>query len=279
MRATTREHHRRRMARVAQHIADNVDGDLSLDRLAEVACLSPFHLHRVYRYITGETVADTIRRQRLHRAAGDLLRSDEPIARVARRAGYGSIAAFTRAFAADHGRPPATFRASRNDRLRPRRGDRAMYDVSVKGFEGAHVAALAHHGAYGEINRSFEQLTPFAFARGLFEEGARWFAIYYDDPETVPEQALRSDACVEIGPGTPLVPGLRAAEIAATRVASVVHKGPYSEIQAAYRHLYRTWLPRSGEEAADRPCFEQYLNNPRSTPASELLTEVFLPLR
>ena len=59
----------RRLRRVVDHIHDNPDGDLSLDRLADVAALSRFHFHRVYNAVVGETAANTVRRMRLHRAA------------------------------------------------------------------------------------------------------------------------------------------------------------------------------------------------------------------
>ena len=46
-----------RMIRVLDHIHDNPAGDLSLDALADVAAMSRFHWHRVFRAITGETAA------------------------------------------------------------------------------------------------------------------------------------------------------------------------------------------------------------------------------
>lgn len=51
-----------RLLRVLAHIHDHVDGDLSLDALADVACMSRFHWHRVFRAMTGETLADAVRR-------------------------------------------------------------------------------------------------------------------------------------------------------------------------------------------------------------------------
>jgi AraC family transcriptional regulator len=56
------------------------------------------------------------------------------------------------------------------------------------------------------------------------------------------------------------------------------HKGPYSDMRAAYEWLYGTWLVQSGREAVDAPVFEEYLNSPKETAPSELLTEICLPL-
>lgn len=64
-----------------------------------------------------------------------------------------------------------------------------------------------------------------------------------------------------------------------TRVACLLFKGPYAELEVPYRWLYGTWLPASGEEPADIPCFAEYLNDPKALPPSEWLTAVYLPLR
>jgi AraC family transcriptional regulator len=47
----------------------------------------------------------------------------------------------------------------------------------------------------------------------------------------------------------------------------------------AYDWLYGQWLPQSGRLPADAPCVEEYLNNPRTTAPTELLSDIYLPLR
>ena len=61
-RTTTRSDYAERLERVFGWLADHLDDTLDLTRLAEVACLSPYHFHRVYRAMQGETAADTVRR-------------------------------------------------------------------------------------------------------------------------------------------------------------------------------------------------------------------------
>jgi AraC family transcriptional regulator len=278
-RTTTRNDYGRRVTRVMAYISDHLDEDLSLGRLAEIACFSPHHFHRIYRGIAGETASDTIRRLRLHRAANELARSDRPIERIARRAGYGSVEAFTRAFGADHGHPPAAYRARLTPFHPPSNGDPVMLPVTIKTFPGVSLAALEHRGEYQTIGHSFDRLAAWAASRGLLESPRRWFGIYYDDPASVPAVLLRSEAAVEVDPDTPLGEGMIYREIPATRAASIVHKGPYAELERTYRQLYGEWLPASGEEPSDRPCFEHYINDARVVPPSELLTEIFLPMK
>src|SRR5512134_185592 len=111
-RATTRSDYAMRLERVFRWLADHMDGTLDLNQLADVACLSPHHFHRIYHAMQGETAADTVRRLRLHRAAVELITGELPVTRVATRAGYGSQEAFTRAFKTAYGVPPARYRAS-----------------------------------------------------------------------------------------------------------------------------------------------------------------------
>jgi AraC family transcriptional regulator len=60
--------------------------------------------------------------------------------------------------------------------------------------------------------------------------------------------------------------------------AHVLYKGPYAELEPVYRWLYRDWLPASGHDPADRPSFEEYLNDYRDVPPSEWLTAIYVPL-
>ena len=45
-----------RLNRVTAYIYDHLDDEIDLNRLAEVACLSPYHWHRVYHALHGETI-------------------------------------------------------------------------------------------------------------------------------------------------------------------------------------------------------------------------------
>ena len=278
----TRIDYGRRIARVSEHIADHLDSDLDVERLAEVAYFSPWHFHRIYRETTGETVADTVRRLRLHRAAVDLTRGDTPLGRIAKRAGYGTLAAFSRAFSADYGVPPGAYRL-RGQLLppAPHRSTEAivMYEVAIASFAGVRLAAVSHRGDYQEIGRAFERVYAWAGARGFIGPATRSIGIYYDDPESMPLKDLRSEAGLVVAPDATIDGEMHALEIPSLLCASVLHKGPYAELERPYRYLFREWLPKSGREPADHPCFEEYLNNPRELPPSEWLTRVYLPVK
>lgn len=99
-----------RVLRVLVHIQVHLDDELSLDDLAAIARFSPFHFHRIFRGMVGESVKEHVRRLRLERAAHRLKFSDEQVIRLALDAGYEAHESFTRAFSAMFGISPSEFR-------------------------------------------------------------------------------------------------------------------------------------------------------------------------
>lgn len=271
-----------RIARVVDHIAANLDAPLDLERLAEVACFSPYHFHRIYRGIRGETPDQTVRRLRLHRAAVSLTRSDAPLAQIAAGAGYSSVEAFSRAFARSYGRTPAAYRTER--RLASPTGSEAqsletdMHDIEIIAAPAYRLLGLPHRGSYDLIGGAFEKLSALAAPLGALGAEATFIGVYYDDPETVPAAELRSFAGVATTPDMAPQGDLEIVELVAGPAARLIHKGPYAELEPVYKHLYGVWLPSSGREPADTPCYEIYLNDPATTAPLDLLTEVRLPL-
>jgi AraC family transcriptional regulator len=271
--ARTVEDYARRVERVHAYLAGHLDRDVDLDHLAGIACFSPFHFHRIYHALQGETIAESVRRMRLHRAALDLIEGTVPVARIAVRAGYGSQAAFTRAFRSAYGAPPAAYRVSTSGAFQG--------TVTIRRTGPIDVVARRHAGDYASIGGTFERLNTLAIGRGWTGPATRYFGIYYDDPSATPASAQRSDACLTVPAGADpgVDPDLRLLTIAGGRQAVLLHVGPYAELHRAYTWLYREWLPSSGEEPADAPCVEEYLNDPRTTPAVELRTEIWLPVQ
>ena len=129
-----------------------------------------------------------------------------------------------------------------------------------------------------EIGRAFETLFGQAASRNALPENIRMIAVFLDDPTAIPAEQLRSIATVPTSDNGPYPP-LERIEIRGGDYAVFRHKGPYSDMWAAYTWLFGTWLPQSGREAADLPVLKEYLNNPRDTAPSELLTDLCLPLR
>lgn len=87
MKPVTLHDYKRRILRVLVHIQQCLDEPLLLDELAAIACFSPFHFHRIFRGMVGESVKEHIRRLRSERAASLLRAGKLPVTEIAFDAG------------------------------------------------------------------------------------------------------------------------------------------------------------------------------------------------
>lgn len=271
-----------RLKRVIDHIYDHPGGDLSLDQLADVAAMSRFHWHRVFRAMTGETCAQAVKRIRMHLASIALVQSQRPVPQIAAELGYRNAASFARAFADIYRASPAAFRSAGRAPPPPtftQPGDPTMHPVEIRDLPARRIAALAHKGPYPDIGRSFQKLYASIAAAGLFGRIAHSVALYYDDPYAMASDELHSHAGVTLLEGAEAPPGLEALEIAAGRAAVLTFRGAYAGLAVAWDQLYSGWLPGSGAEAGDAAPYEVYLNDPTDTAPEDLITEIVLPLR
>lgn len=270
-----------RLNRVIAYIHANLDDSLSFEKMAEIAYLSPYHFHRIYRAARGETIAATVRRLRLYRAASQLAHTKMPIDEVSRLAGYRNVQSFTRIFNEVFGMPPARYRQHGNHvQYQPQYIDRnlAMYDVTIKTLPEFNVVSIYHRGAYNKIGQAYDQLFGWLIPRGLVDEQTRVMTIGYDDPATVPEDELRSRACAMVSKPCTLEAPLEWWKIEGGRYAVLRYKGPYDALPSIYQWLFGTWLLQSGLALRDSPPFEEYINSPLNTAPADLLTDIYLPL-
>ena len=103
-----------RVSRVVRVIEHDLDGELTLDRLANESHLSAFHFLRTFERITGLTPHRYILRARLRDAAMRLESEDRRVLDIALDCGFGDVSNFNRAFRAEFGVSPRAYRRSRS---------------------------------------------------------------------------------------------------------------------------------------------------------------------
>ncbi|MBH0172406.1 AraC family transcriptional regulator [Fictibacillus sp. 23RED33] len=96
--------------RTLDYIEENLQNRITLEELAELACFSPFHYHRVFQFLVGESVMDYVRKRRLSHAAKRLLQSDDKVIDIAFDLGFHYHESFNRAFKKQYGRSPREYR-------------------------------------------------------------------------------------------------------------------------------------------------------------------------
>ena len=304
MKADTRSFYEAAVERTVAHITNALDEALDLAALARAAALSPFHFHRVFRGMVGETPLEMHRRLRLERAAKQLLESRAAVTTIAFDAGYETHEAFTRSFHQAYGTSPSAFREGSADSgpgcARPRQfqltarsgvhfgeptttipsfeGESTM-DITIETMPSLRVAAVHHIGPYQRISEAFQRLGAAVGPSGLLElPKPMMLAIYYDDPETTPAEQLQSDAGITVPEGLPLPDGLVERQLPAGRYAKTTHVGPYTHLADSWSRFMGEWLPKSGHRVGDGSSFEVYRNTPENAAPSELRTDLYLPI-
>lgn len=298
MKTATQQDYQTRLLRVLAHIRAHLDEALPLATLAEIACLSPYHFHRIFSGMVGESVQSLVRRLRLERAAWQLNTTTAPIVQIALDAGYDSHEGFSRVFRENFASSPSAFRRSQSPRpvIRSASGIHFSPQSSPAQFNPAspqseytmpttiqtlaplRVACIRKIGPYEECGPVWEKLTGLLGPDGHLGPGTQMIGIGYDDPDTTPATEIRYDAAVTVTDDFEAFDKITIREIAGGRYAVTTHEGPYEQLKHTYRELFGTWVPQSGHELANAPCFEIYLNDPTATDPTDLLTDIYLPL-
>ncbi|MBR0694712.1 helix-turn-helix domain-containing protein [Bradyrhizobium lablabi] len=115
-RRTPRGLDQRRLFRVLDYIDTNLEGDLSLERMAAIACLSRYHFARAFRQAVGKSPHCYVSAKRLERAKALLIHGDRPLVDIALSLSFSSQANFTRAFKQATGQAPGRYRQAAGSR-------------------------------------------------------------------------------------------------------------------------------------------------------------------
>jgi AraC family transcriptional regulator len=152
-------------------------------------------------------------------------------------------------------------------------------EVQLETRPEIRVAALAHTGPYNTIGSAFDRLDELAGPAGMLTNAdARLIAIYYDDPESTPAQALRSAAGLTVARDAVLPHPFHEVRLPAGRWARAIHRGSYEGLGDAWQRLLGQWLPNSGLRMGVGECYELYLNHPGNAREEDLETLLYVPI-
>ena len=178
-----------RLAEVERYARKHLREKLNLEQLAQVAKLSPFHFHRIFKAMTGEKVHEFVTRMRLEQAGTKLKFSMEKISDIAFEVGYENPETFIRAFTRFYNCTPSEFRKEqktlieqRLDSIIKKRILPKIIPVEIKKINSFKVAYLEHKGPYNTVGQTWEKLIK---AFPLFAP-PQFIGIPYNDPHLTP---------------------------------------------------------------------------------------------
>jgi len=153
-------------------------------------------------------------------------------------------------------------------------------NVQLTDLPEVTVASLRHTGPYGPAIGEFwyTQFWPWARAQGV--TGGTRYGISYDDPSVTPPSDCRYDAAIEVPPGFAALPPAQVQRLPGGRYAMARFRGTTAEIGGAWRWIFSQWLPDSGLQVDNRPCFERQSPTDTGGAAGELFEcDICIPVR
>ncbi|OGT44573.1 MAG: hypothetical protein A3E82_01625 [Gammaproteobacteria bacterium RIFCSPHIGHO2_12_FULL_38_11] len=285
MASNVEQTYQERILKVLIYIQNNLDKELSLEELSNVAFFSPFHFHRIFTALTGESTQSYIRRLRLERATRDLTYTDLPIVKISDRAGYDTQQSFHRAFKETYHTTPKSFRDQHQQGISKsflNKKEKEKSDiVTIETIEPLTIAFVRHVGPYSGVIQAWFQLIAEVGVNIVSSENTQKISIAHDSPEITERDKLRYDACITLNE----IPDFKAKgqvgiqTLQGGKYAVITHYGSLDNIEKTYRILFGLWLPQSGYEPADYPNFMIHRKMPIQTPAEQLVTDIYLPLK
>jgi len=135
--------------------------------------------------------------------------------------------------------------------------------VEVKELPPMNVAYVRHIGPYKGDSKLFEKLFNKLFTwagpRGLaLQKDMKSIIVYHDDPEVTEAEKLRTSVSITVPEDTPVEGEVGKMVIQGGKYMIARFELSPNDFQAAWDWVYGNWLPSSGYQPDDRPCFEMY---------------------
>lgn len=286
--ANTLNCYHERINKVINYVNNHLSEDLDITKLAELGNYSTYHFHRIMRAYLGESLGAYIVRLRLETSVKLLRYSDQPIADIAFKVGYENPSSFNKAFKKRFGISPAEYR--KNNELRVKTNESKTNFFAMENLKSLQpkikevkAKKVVYARAFGDYNESackaWDTICDFAKRKRLFGFKTEFIGVSYDDPDVTETDKLKYHACIVITKDIKPEGEIGIQKIEGGRYAIFTHKGAYKYLKNSYSFIFGKWLPESGEELRNLPCFEKYLNDVNKTKEEKLLTEIYIPLQ
>lgn len=299
-----------RINRVMDYIGQNIDKPIDLTVMADIALFSPYHFHRIFTFIVGETPNNFVSRIKLEKAAQ--LLHDSPktsISEIAFQCGFNNVSSFSRSFKSYFGMSAKMFRLQDKaifvkDGIRYSKNCKPISNIGknkqqinpqfcsvelkkiifmntkieFKQMPELNLIYCRHMGAFNKIGQAYEKLFRWAAPRGLVTPTTKTVTVYLDDPAITPVEKVRQDASI-IVEGDVKVEG----EIGKSTVPAGKYAVGHFEIKdTEFEEAWNTicaWLTESGYQPGDGPTYELYHNHYSEDAAPKFIVDICIPVK
>ncbi|MUT65375.1 AraC family transcriptional regulator [Paenibacillus sp. NEAU-GSW1] len=302
-----RQEHTAVINKLIEYIDEHIEKPLELKDLSEKALVSPYHLHRVFKSITGETIHAYVNRIRLEKAASKLKHSETiDVSETSRQCGFSSVSIFSRSFRNHFGVSATEYRKmysinsksrkinSKNNQLQStwlaynKGGANDLeLDITIKRMRPCYIAYIRTNGRV--LEKTFEENRNHLETMGAIFDWARqhslWnppltslLSIEYQDPSVSGNKYMRVDCGLTL-----LKPIDSTGEVGCRLFAG----GQYAVLRIfdttmhareRVKQFWEDWLPNSGFYYTSQPVIILHQNNPSWEPSYRYFVDYAVPI-
>jgi AraC family transcriptional regulator len=293
-----------------EYIDKHYHEQVNLNDLAQVAHFSPFHFHRIFTTLTGETPADFFLRIKTEKAAQKLKDSKtQTISDIAFDCGFSSMSFFARTFKKHFGMSASQYRKiefplvvkdgvyySKNGQPLSKKSQIYVSlnnefcavnlkqlvimetNVIVKEMPEMQVIYCRHTGQFNEIHKAYGKLMQFAGPRDLIKPDSHTITVYHDDPSVTEIEKVRQSACLVVENPVKTEGEIGQMTIPKGKFAVGHFEIKVTEFEEAWNTMC-VWLTQSGYEPGEVNPYEYYYCDPENHPENKFVLDICIPVK
>ncbi|WP_299759023.1 GyrI-like domain-containing protein [uncultured Pontibacter sp.] len=292
--------YKKRINRVFTFIDENLESDLSLATVSEIAFFSPFHFHRIFKLITEETLNEYVTRRRIEKSALELLHKNSTATAIAHKLGFSDNSSFSRAFKKYYGISPTEFRKqnpnrfskirqlSKNGQEYPdhnkyiciidnlRNWIRMNAKIKIAELPKINVAYVSSIGPQN-LEEAFGKLVRWATPQGLMNDETKMLTVYHDSFKVTEASKVRMRAAILLNKPTEADGEVALTSIEAGKYIVGSFEIGLNEFEKSWTGLF-LWMNENGYRKADSNPFEMYHNNFNEHPERKAIVDFYIPI-
>jgi AraC family transcriptional regulator len=290
-----------RINRVFEFIDANLESDLSLTTISEVAFFSPFHFHRIFKFITGETLNEYVNRRRIEKSALDILHKNLKTTEIAHKYGFSDNSSFSRAFKKYYEQSPTEFRKqnpnriskirqleSKNGQVYPdfdtyicllnnlKKWITMSTTIEIKEMPKMNLAFITSIGPQN-LESAYAKLMRWAIPQGLVNNQTKMVTIYHDSFKVTAANKVRMSACILLHKSVETLGEIGQTSIESGKCIVGSYEIQLNEFEKSWTALF-LWMNENGYKKAERNPFEIYHNNFNEHPEKKAIVDFCIPI-
>ncbi|MCG8577343.1 MAG: AraC family transcriptional regulator [Flavobacteriales bacterium] len=293
----------KRIGEVIQFIHQNLHLELNLAIVAEKACYSPYHFHRIFSAITGESLNSYINRKRIEKSAALLMHhSQKTISDIVFECGFNSNSSYTKAFKKFYGMSPTEFRSQSSEYSKigktvSKDGQiQLSFDnyvcninhlknwmnmnanIEVKEMPQMKLAYVSHTGPFEQIGEAYGKLMQWAGPKGLLNNpGFKCVTVHHDDPNITEISKVRQSACITLDEAIKAEGEIGYMTTEKVKCAVARFEIDFSEFEQSWQSVF-IWLNENGYQTANKDCYEIFHNDFNEHPQKKCILDICVPV-